>query len=80
MVHRFLNVVLIFLIQIKFSQRYIANIIGAVCNSRIPLANLHAVLNFVHETNYSDSIISNLNFILVGSKSAKTHRNFFYIH
>ncbi len=50
----FKNVVSIFNIQIKFSQRYIANIIGAACNSRIPQANLHAVLNFVpvYATNF----------------------------
>jgi hypothetical protein len=47
MVHRFLNVVFIFKILIKFSQRYIANEIGAAFNYRIPQANLHAVLNFV---------------------------------
>jgi hypothetical protein len=32
----------------KFPQRYFANMIGAALNSRIPQANLHAVLNFVH--------------------------------
>ncbi len=49
MIHRFLNVVCSFAILIKFSQRYIANMIGTACNSRIPQANLHAVLKFVHE-------------------------------
>ena len=42
-----LNVVFIFKILIKFSQRYIANEIGAACNYWIPQANLHAGLNFV---------------------------------
>jgi hypothetical protein len=31
--------------------------IGAACNSRIPLANLHAVLNFVHANNCSYILI-----------------------
>ncbi len=42
------NVVSNLLILIKFSEWYIANMIGAACNSRIPQANMHAVLNFVH--------------------------------
>ncbi len=48
MVHRFLNVVFIFKILIKVSQQYNAYQIGAACNYRIPQANLHAVLYFVH--------------------------------
>ncbi len=40
--------VFIFKMKFKFSQRYIAKKIGAACNSRIPQANLHAGLNFVH--------------------------------
>jgi hypothetical protein len=36
--------------RFKVSQRYIANAIGAACNSRIPAANLHAGLNFVNFT------------------------------
>jgi hypothetical protein len=59
MIHRFLNVVCFFKIVIKFSQRYIENMIGAACNSRIPLANLHAVLEFVHDKNYIHYIILN---------------------
>jgi hypothetical protein len=52
MVHRFSNVVF-FKIFIKFSKRYIANMIGAARHSWIPQANLHAALNFVHVKNYS---------------------------
>ncbi len=40
----------------KFSRRYIANMIGAACNSRIPQANFHAVLKFDHEKNSKNSI------------------------
>jgi hypothetical protein len=57
MVHRFLNVVFIFKIYIKFSQRYIAIEIGDACNYRIPQANLHAVLKFVHAIKCSHYII-----------------------
>jgi hypothetical protein len=42
---------LLFKFKFKFTQRYIANMIGAACNSRIPPANLHAGLNFVHAKN-----------------------------
>jgi hypothetical protein len=38
MVNRFLKVVSIFKFKFKFSQQYIANIIGVACNSRIPHA------------------------------------------
>jgi hypothetical protein len=39
--------------KFKFFQRYIANMIGAACNSRIPLATLQSVLNFVCVNNCS---------------------------
>jgi hypothetical protein len=48
-----LKVVSIFEFKFKLSQRYIANAIGAACNSRIPPANLHAGLNFVCAKNLS---------------------------
>jgi hypothetical protein len=51
MVNRFLNVVPIFKFKFKFSKRYIANMIGATSNSRIPPANLQAELKFVHAKN-----------------------------
>ncbi len=53
MVNRFLKVVSVFELKFKVSQRYIANAIGAACNSRIPAANLHAGLNFVNAKNIS---------------------------
>jgi hypothetical protein len=53
MVNRFLNVVSIFKFKFKFSQRYIANMIGAACNSRIPPATLQSVVNFVCLNNCS---------------------------
>ena len=62
MVNRFLNVVSIFFIYINFSQRYIANMIGAACNSQIPQANLQAVLNFVQAKNYGHYVIHILKF------------------
>jgi hypothetical protein len=31
----------------------VQNMIGVACNLRIPQANLHVVLNFVHKKNYS---------------------------
>jgi hypothetical protein len=40
----FLNVVSIFKFILLFYQWYIANMIGAACNSRIPQANLHVEL------------------------------------
>ncbi len=43
----------IFKFILLFYQRYIANMIGAACNSRIPQANLHAGFNFVHAKNLS---------------------------
>jgi hypothetical protein len=51
MVHRFLNVVSIVKFILLFYQRYIANIIGAACSSRILQANLNAWFNFVHAKN-----------------------------
>ncbi len=57
MVNRFLQVVSIFKFKVKLSQRYIANVISAACNSRIPPANLHAGLNFVNAKN--SSLLSN---------------------
>jgi hypothetical protein len=53
MVNGFLKVVSIFNFEFKLSQRYIANAIGAACNSRIPPANMHAGLNFVKAKNLS---------------------------
>ncbi len=53
MVNRFLKVVSIFKFKFKLSQRYIANTIGAACNSRIPPANLRAGLSFVNARNLS---------------------------
>jgi hypothetical protein len=38
---------LFFKLKFYFSQRYIANTIGAACNSRIPPATLQSVLDFV---------------------------------
>jgi hypothetical protein len=55
----------------KFSQRYIANMIGAACNSRIRLANLNAELNFVNANNCSYYIIQK---VISFCSSAKTHR------
>jgi hypothetical protein len=49
----FLKSSLIFKFKFKLFQRYIANMICAACNSRIPPANLHAGINFVHAKNLS---------------------------
>jgi hypothetical protein len=42
MVHKFFNVVSIFKFIKYFYQQYIANMIGAACNFRIPQANKRA--------------------------------------
>ncbi len=41
----------------EFTRRYIANMIGAACNSRIPQANLHAVLNLYMQRIAATAII-----------------------
>jgi hypothetical protein len=43
--------------KFKFFQRYIANMIGAACNSRIPPATLQSVLNFVCVNNCSRMLL-----------------------
>ncbi len=64
----------------KFSQRYIANMIGAACNSRIPPTNLNAGLNFVHAKNWNhwSTHIWNLCWKYCSSKCAKSPRIIFW--